>query len=224
MKKLDAANIASAIDHTILKADSTKLQVLEYCKQAREKQFASVCVNPVNVALAASELKNSAVKVCTVIGFPLGANKSDVKAFEASTAVKDGAEEIDMVLNIGTLKDKNYEYIEEEIKNVVKASGGAIVKVIIETCYLSEEEKIIACKLAMKAGAKFVKTSTGYGTNGATVDDVMLMRKTVGNEMGIKASGGIRTSKDALEMLSAGADRIGTSSGVSIIEDLKAEP
>lgn len=221
MSKYDVKSIASVIDHTILKADATEEQVVEYCRQAKKYGFASVCVNPVYVPLVAAELQNSGVKVCTVIGFPLGANNSAVKAFEAATAVNEGAEEIDMVLNIGALKDGKYDYVEDEIRQVVRASGGAPVKVIIETCYLNEEEKRQACKLAIKAGAKFVKTSTGFGTAGATAEDVKLMRETVGDIAGVKASGGIRSFNAAIEMLDAGATRLGTSSGIKIMGEIE---
>ena len=221
MKVIDAKTLASAIDHTILKADATKQQVVDCCRQAKEYGFASVCVNPFYVPLVAAELANTGVRVCTVIGFPLGANNSEVKAFEAATAVKAGAEEIDMVINISALRDGDFEYVENEISSVVKASGNAIVKVIIETCYLTQEEKTKACILAVKAGAKFVKTSTGLGVAGATVEDVILMRAVVGVEIGVKAAGGIRSLKDALDMLGAGADRIGTSAGVKIIGELE---
>jgi len=220
MSKYDVKSIASAIDHTILKADATEEQVVEYCRQAKKYGFASVCVNPVYVPLAAAELKNSGVKVCTVIGFPLGANNSAVKAFETATAVNEGAEEIDMVLSIGALKDGKYDYVEDEIRQVVRASGSAPVKVIIETCYLNEEEKRQACELAVKAGAKFVKTSTGFGTAGATPEDVRLMKETVGNMACVKASGGIRSLGAAIEMLDAGATRLGTSSGIKIMGEI----
>lgn len=218
---LNSETLASFIDHTILKADATEQQVLDCCRQARENGFASVCINPVHVPMAAAQLAGSGVKVCTVIGFPLGANSSEVKAFEASVAVREGAEEIDMVINIGALKDEKYDFVENDIRSVVKASGKAIVKVIIETCYLTDKEKIKACKLAVKAGAKFVKTSTGFGPAGATAGDVALMRATVGNDIGVKAAGGIRSLKDAVDMLEAGASRLGASSGIKIIGELK---
>jgi len=218
---LNSETLASFIDHTILKADATEQQVLDCCRQARENGFASVCINPVHVPMAAAQLAGSGVKVCTVIGFPLGASSSEVKAFEASVAVREGAEEIDMVINIGALKDGKYDFVENDIRSVVKASGKAIVKVIIETCYLTDEEKVKACKLAVKAGAGFVKTSTGFGPAGATVSDVALMRATVGNDIGVKAAGGVRSLKDAVEMLEAGASRLGTSSGIKIIGELK---
>lgn len=221
MRIINAKTIATAIDHTILKADATKQQVLDCCRQAKEYGFASVCVNPVNIPLVAAELANTGIKAGAAIGFPLGANNSEVKAFETAIAVKEGAEEIDMVINIGALKDGDFEYVEKEINGVVKAAGDIIVKVIIETCYLTREEKINACKLAVKAGARFVKTSTGFGAAGATVEDVELMRAIVGNEIGVKAAGGIRSLKDVVDMLEAGADRLGTSSGVKIIGEIK---
>ena len=218
---LDSKTLASVIDHTILKADASEQQVLECCRQAKENHFASVCINPVYVPFVAAQLAGSGVKVCAVIGFPLGANNSEVKAFEASVAVREGAEEIDMVINIGALKDRKYDFVENEISGVVKASGKAIVKVIIETCYLTDEEKVKACKLAVGAGAQFVKTSTGFGTAGATASDVSLMRATVGEGIGVKAAGGIRSLKDAVDMLEAGASRLGASSGTKIIGELK---
>lgn len=221
MKQLSKKEIASMIDHTILKAFATREQVVELCKEALQYGFASVCVNPCHVKLVAEQLKGSNVKVCTVIGFPLGANVSEVKAFEAKQAVEQGAHEVDMVINIGALKEKNYSYVEEDIRAVVEASNGAEVKVIIETCYLDDKEKEIACQLAQKAGAHFVKTSTGFGTEGASADDVALMKKAVGEAMKVKASGGIRTLEDLLSMVEAGADRIGASAGVQILEELE---
>lgn len=221
MNTNDISAVASKIDHTILKADAGRKQVIEYCRQAREHSFASVCVNPCHVPLAAQELNGSDVKVCTVIGFPLGADSSDVKAYAAMTAVKEGAQEIDMVINIGALKDGDYDYVENDIRKVVEASGNSLVKVIIETCYLTDEEKVQACRLAVKAGAHFVKTSTGFGSAGATAEDVRLMKQTVGEGIGVKASGGIRSYSEATEMIDAGADRIGTSSGVKIIGEIK---
>lgn len=219
MPELDQKAVASYIDHTILMATATRVQVKQLCKEASQYNFASVCVNPCHVKLAANELKGTDVKVCTVIGFPLGANDTGVKAFEANKAVSDGALEIDMVINIGALKDGDLEFVENDIKEVVKASHGAIVKVIIETCYLTREEKILASKLAKKAGAHFVKSSTGFGTSGATKEDIALMRQIVGYEMGVKASGGVRNLQDTLEMIDAGASRIGTSSGISILNE-----
>lgn len=221
MNTIDAKSLAAKIDHTILKADAQKEQIIEYCRQAKENGFASVCVNPFHVPLAAAQLKGSDVKVCTVIGFPLGADSSDAKAYAALTAVKEGAHEIDMVINIGALKDGDFNYVEKDIKKVVEVSGSSLVKVIIETCYLTREEKIQACKLAVKAGAHFVKTSTGFGSAGATADDVRLMKGTVGDGIGVKASGGVRSLQEALNMLDAGADRIGTSSGIKILGEIK---
>lgn len=209
------------IDYTILKADASKKQVREFCRQAREYGFASVCVNPCHVSLVKKELQSSDVKVCTVIGFPLGADSSEVKAFAARTAVNEGADEIDMVINIGAVIDGDFDYVREEIRKVVEASGKAIVKVIIETCYLNNEQKVKACQAAVNAGAKFVKTSTGFGTAGATADDVRLMKDTVGDSVGVKASGGIRSYKEALDMVNAGADRIGTSSGLKIMGEME---
>ncbi|MDW8751137.1 deoxyribose-phosphate aldolase [Streptococcus suis] len=211
------------IDHTILKPETTKAQVAQILAEAKEYDFASVCVNPTWVAYAAQELKDSDVKVCTVIGFPLGANTPAVKAFETQNAIENGADEIDMVINIGALKSKNDELVLEDIKAVVEASGDKLVKVIIETCLLTEEEKVKACQLSKEAGADFVKTSTGFSTGGATVEDVALMRKTVGPDMGVKASGGARSYADAIAFIEAGATRIGASSGVAIMKGEKAD-
>lgn len=191
------------------------------CREAREYGFASVCVNSSYVPLCAELLKDTEVKVCTVIGFPLGAMSTAAKAAEARQAILDGAEELDMVIHIGMLKDGNNEYVEQDIHSVVEeARGKATVKVIIETCLLSEEEKIRACMLAKKAGADYVKTSTGFSTGGATAEDITLMKNTVGKDMKVKASGGIRTREKAEEMRKAGADRIGTSSGIRIVEEM----
>lgn len=206
------------IDHTLLKADATKEQITKLCQEAKEHDFASVCVNTCYVPLCASLLKDSDVKVCCVVGFPLGAMDSKSKAFEAKTAVENGAGEVDMVINIGALKDKDYDYVTKDIEAVVNASKPAIVKVIIETCLLTDEEKVEACKCAMKANAEFVKTSTGFSTAGATAQDVALMRKTVGTVCKVKAAGGIRTYEDAMKMIDAGADRLGCSAGIKIIE------
>ncbi|HEL9630711.1 TPA: deoxyribose-phosphate aldolase [Streptococcus suis] len=211
------------IDHTILKPETTKEQVAQILAEAKEYDFASVCVNPTWVAYAAQELKDSDVKVCTVIGFPLGANTPALKAFETKDAIENGADEIDMVINIGALKDKNYDLVLEDIKAVVEASGDKLVKVIIETCLLTDEEKVKACELSKEAGADFVKTSTGFSTGGATVEDVALMRKTVGPEMGVKASGGARSYEDAIAFIEAGASRIGASSGVAIMKGEKSD-
>ncbi|MDF2523514.1 MAG: deoxyribose-phosphate aldolase [Clostridiales bacterium] len=220
MAVIDKKTMASMIDHTILKAGATKEQIVEICSQAKEYNFASVCVSPCFVKLAAKELKDSKVKVCTVIGFPLGANSTQVKAFEAKKAVEEGAHEVDMVIQVGALKEGDFKYVQNDISEVVKASEGAHIKVIIETCYLTDEEKIKTCEIAKKAGANFVKTSTGFGTGGATASDIELMRKTVGDELGVKASGGVRSLQEALVMIKAGANRIGTSSGVSILKEM----
>lgn len=218
-------NIAKYIDHTNLKSYATKEDIIKLCEEAKKYGFYAVCVNPYRVKLAKEHLKGTDIKVASVIGFPLGATPTEVKVFEAKKALENGADELDMVINIGALKDKDYEYVKKDIEDVTKVAHekGAIVKVIIETCYLSEEEKEIACKLAMEAGADFVKTSTGFGTEGATIEDVKLMRKVVGDKLGVKAAGGIRTYEEALAMINAGANRIGTSSGVKIIEGAKNE-
>jgi deoxyribose-phosphate aldolase len=211
-------NTAKLIDHTLLKAEATKEQLVKLCEEAREYGFASVCVNPVWVKTAAEELKGSDVKVCTVIGFPLGASTAAVKAAETADAIQNGAEEVDMVLAIGLLKSGADEAVETDIRAVVEAAESkAIVKVIIETSLLTEEEKVCACELSLRAGADFVKTSTGFSTGGATVEDVALMRKIVGDKAGVKASGGIRDLNDLRAMAEAGANRIGASSGVKIM-------
>ena len=212
-------NINKLIDHTALKPNTNKESILKLIAEAKTYDFASVCVNPCWVALAHQELKNTDVKVCTVIGFPLGANTTKVKVFETKDAIEKGAQEIDMVINIAMLKDKEYDYVENEIHQIVEAAKDkAIVKVIIETCLLTDEEKIMACKLSKSAGADFVKTSTGFSTGGATVHDIALMRKTVGAEMGVKASGGVHTHEEALAMVEAGATRIGASAGVKLLK------
>lgn len=212
-------NINKLIDHTALKPNTNKESILKLIAEAKTYDFASVCVNPCWVALAHQELKNTDVKVCTVIGFPLGANTTEVKVFETKDAIEKGAQEIDMVINIAMLKDKEYDYVENEIHQIVEAAKDkAIVKVIIETCLLTDEEKIKACELSQKAGADFVKTSTGFSTVGATVHDIALMRKTVGAEMGVKASGGVHTHEEALAMVEAGANRIGASAGVKLLK------
>ncbi|HEL1960564.1 TPA: deoxyribose-phosphate aldolase [Streptococcus suis] len=210
------------IDHTILKPETTQEQVEKILAEAKEYNFASVCVNPTWVALAAESLKDSDVKVCTVIGFPLGANTPAVKAFETKDAISNGADEIDMVINIGALKTGNYDLVLEDIKAVVAASGDKLVKVIIEACLLTDDEKVKACQLSQEAGADYVKTSTGFSTGGATVADVALMRKTVGPDMGVKASGGARSYEDAIAFIEAGASRIGASSGVAIMNGAQA--
>ncbi|MEH7107670.1 MULTISPECIES: deoxyribose-phosphate aldolase [Bacillaceae] len=211
-------DIAKMIDHTLLKADATKEQIVKLAEEAKEYTFASVCVNPTWVKTAAEALADKPeVKVCTVIGFPLGASTTETKAFETKNAIENGAGEIDMVINIGALKDKQDDLVEQDIRAVVEESKGkALVKVIIETCLLTDEEKIRACRLSVKAGADFVKTSTGFSTGGATVEDIRLMRETVGPEIGVKASGGVRSREDALAMIEAGATRIGASSGIAI--------
>lgn len=212
-------NINKLIDHTALKPNTNKESILKLIAEAKTYDFASVCVNPCWIELAHQELKNTDVKVCTVIGFPLGANTTEVKVFEAKDAIEKGAQEIDMVINIAMLKDKEYDYVENEIHQIVEAAKDkAIVKVIIETCLLTDEEKIKACELSQKAGADFVKTSTGFSTGGATVHDIALMRKTVGAEMGVKASGGVHTHEEALAMVEAGATRIGASAGVKLLK------
>lgn len=208
----------SYIDHTLLKADANKEQILFLIDEAKKYEFAGVCVNPTWVKTAAEFLKDSAVKVCTVIGFPLGASTSAVKAFEAKDAIANGADEIDMVINIGALKSRNLKLVEDDIKAVVEASGSKLVKVIIETCLLTDEEKVEACQLAKLAGADFVKTSIGFSTGGATVENIELMREAVGPTMGVKASGGARTLEAAQDFIKAGATRIGTSSGVAIMK------
>ena len=211
------------IDHTLLKAFATKAEILNLCAEANKYNFKSVCVNPCYVEYAHELLKGTDVKICTVIGFPLGANVSEVKAFETTKAIADGADEIDMVINVGMAKDHDYDALYDDIKAVVDAANGVLVKVIIETCYLTDEEKVEVCKIAVKAGADYVKTSTGFGTAGATVSDVKLMRETVGENIGVKASGGIKTKNDFLDMIDAGASRVGCSAGVKIMEELENE-
>lgn len=213
-------NIAKMIDHTALKPDTKREQILKLIEEAKKYKFASVCVNPYWVKTASDELKDSRVDVCTVIGFPLGANTTETKVFETKDAIKNGATEVDMVINVGELKDKNDAYVEQDIKAVVEAAKGkALVKVIIETCLLTEEEKVRACELSKKAGADFVKTSTGFSKGGATVEDIELMRKTVGKDMGVKASGGIHNKEQAMNMIQAGASRIGASASIAIISE-----
>lgn len=210
--------IANMIDHTVLKATTTKEDVIKVCKEAKEHNFFSVCINPTHIELAKKELEGSDVKVCTVIGFPLGANTPEVKAFETKDAIAKGADEVDMVINIGALKDKDYDLVERDIKAVVDAANKeALVKVIIETCYLTDEEKKKACELAVKAGTDYVKTSTGFGTGGSTPEDIKLMRDTVGPEIGVKASGGVRCKADAEAVINAGASRIGASASIAIV-------
>lgn len=205
-------------DHTILKADATEAQVAKICKEALENDFASVCVNQYYTKFVEEQLKGSDVKVCTVVGFPLGMSDTRVKAFETKAAIEDGAEEVDMVINVGALKDGKYDYVRNDIKTLKDVCGKEVLlKVIIETCLLTDEEKVKACELAKEAGADYVKTSTGFSTGGAKAEDVALMRKTVGEELGVKASGGIHTAEEAQAMIDAGASRLGTSATLAII-------
>lgn len=205
------------MDHTLLKPEATKEQVEQLIQEAKDYNFKSVCINPTWVSLASELLQDTDVKVCTVIGFPLGANTSETKAFETKDAVKNGANEVDMVINIGALKAGDNQKVFEDIQAVVKASDDALVKVIIETCLLTNDEKRRACQLAKKAGADFVKTSTGFSTGGAKVEDIRLMRETVGETMGVKASGGVHTYDEAVAMIEAGATRIGASASITIV-------
>lgn len=215
-------SVLGMVDHTILKPEATREMVEILCKEAIEHKFAAVCVNPYHVNFCKEILKDSDVKVATVVGFPLGANTKEVKAFETIDAINNGADEIDMVINIGAMKDKDYLKVKEDIKAVVEAAQGkAIVKVIIETCLLTDEEKKKVCELSMEAGAEFVKTSTGFSTGGATYEDVMLMKSVVGDKLEVKASGGVRDLDTAKKMIEAGATRLGTSSGVKIADEIK---
>lgn len=210
--------LAGMIDHTVLKPEATSAQIEKLCKEAIEYGFCSVCINPVHVKFASGILKGTPVKVCTVVGFPLGASTTRVKAFETEDAIANGAEEIDMVINIGALKEKNYALVEGDVKAVVDAAKGrALVKVILENCLLDREEIRKACEICKKAGADFVKTSTGFNSSGAAVEDVKVMRETVGADMGVKAAGGIRDYEIARSMIEAGADRIGASASVKIV-------
>ena len=205
-------------DHTILKAEATEAQVAKICEEALENHFASVCVNQYYTKFVAEKLKGSDVDVCTVVGFPLGMSDTKVKAFETKAAIEDGATEVDMVINVGALKDKKYDYVKNEIKTLKEVCGKDItLKVIIETCLLTDEEKVKACELSKEAGADFVKTSTGFSTGGAKTSDVALMRKIVGTDMGVKASGGIHSAEEAQAMIDAGANRLGTSATLAII-------
>ena len=212
--------LAALIDHTLLKPEATAEEIRRLCAEARQYGFASVCVNPYWAPLAAGELSGSPVRVCAVVGFPLGANATEIKAAEAEAAARAGAQEIDMVLNIGELRGGNHGAVEADIRAVVQAAaaGGAIVKVILETALLNTGQKVAACHIARNAGARFVKTSTGFGSAGASAEDVALMRQAVGPDMGVKASGGIRTLEDCRKMIAAGATRIGASAGVKIME------
>lgn len=221
---IKASDLAKMIDHTLLKPEATEAQVLKLCHEAIENQFGAVCVNSCWVMTCAEALKGSDVKVASVVGFPLGAATTASKRFEAAEAIKNGACELDMVLNIGWLKSGLLDPVAREIRSLARLAHkhGALLKVIIETCLLSDEEKVLACKLAMQAQADFVKTSTGFSSGGATAEDVKLMRETVGPKLGVKASGGVRSYADALKMISAGANRIGCSAGVQIIKEAKA--
>ncbi|HEY3315965.1 MAG TPA: deoxyribose-phosphate aldolase [Bacillota bacterium] len=238
---LTRKSLARMIDHTLLKAQATARDIINLCEEAKEYGFASVCINPGHVALAVANLEGSEVEVCTVIGFPLGATTTATKAAEAGEAVLTGAGEVDMVLNVGALKGGRDDLVERDIRAVVEAGreafakrpagparpapkegGHPLVKVIIEACYLTDEEKARACQAAVRAGADFVKTSTGFGTGGATLEDVRLMRQTVGPDLGVKAAGGIRTLNDALAMIGAGATRLGASAGAAIIKEFDA--
>jgi len=214
-------NIASYIDHTILAADATEEKVAKLCEEAAQWHFASVCVNTCWTKFCAEKLKGTGVNVCVVVGFPLGAMSTEAKAFEARKAVEDGATEVDMVINIGWLKDHKDALVEEDIRQVKQACGNAHLKVIIEACLLTEEEKVRACKLSVAAKADFVKTSTGFSKGGATAEDVALMRKTVGPDTGVKAAGGIRDFETARKMIEAGANRLGCSAGIAIVQGAK---
>ena len=218
--------LARMIDHTLLKPEATQKEIEKLCTEAKHYRFASVCIHPSYVKMCASLLRDTDVKVCTVIGFPLGATSSAAKAFETDRAIKDGAREVDMVINIGMLKSGEYDYIKEDILSVVSTahSFGVLTKVIIETGLLTDEEKVKACMLAKQAGADFVKTSTGFAKGGATAGDIALMRKVVGPELGVKASGGVRSQEDALALIASGADRIGASASVKIVTGEKGTP
>lgn len=211
-------NYNKMIDHTVLKADTPLETVKRICDEAMEYGFASVCINPCHVAYCADYLKDSDVNVCTVIGFPLGANTSAVKAFETKDAIANGGDEIDMVMNIGALKDKNYDLVRDDVKAVVEAANGTLVKVILETCLLTEDEIKKACELCVEAKADYVKTSTGFSTRGATIEDVRIMKEAVHGKAKVKAAGGVRTPEDMVKIVAAGADRIGTSAGCSLVK------
>jgi deoxyribose-phosphate aldolase len=219
-----ADDIGGLIDHTLLKPEATAKDIELLCREAAEYRFCSVCINPWLVPLASRLLRRTGVKVCTVIGFPLGATNPETKAFETRSAIGDGAQECDMVINIGALKSGDLDLVERDIRGVVRAArNSTVVKVILETCLLTDEEKVKGCEIAKRAGADFVKTSTGFSTGGATAEDIALMRKTVGAEMGVKASGGVRSIEDAEKMVKAGATRIGASASVKIVTGQKAE-
>lgn len=211
--------IAAMIDHTLLKANATDDQIVKLCGEAKENRFASVCVNPCHVARAAELLKGSGIAVCTVIGFPLGAGTTETKVFETKDAIAKGANEVDMVIDVGALKSGRYDDVRGQIREVVTTANGTLVKVIIETCYLTDEEKVIACKASAEAGADYVKTSTGFGGGGATVEDVALMKKSIPASMKVKASGGIHTYAQAVALVEVGASRLGASAGITIVAD-----
>ena len=220
--EINKKNVAAMIDHTLLKQDASEEQIAKICEEALEYHFASVCVNPSYVAQCAEALKGSSVEVCTVIGFPLGATTSASKAFEAKDAIANGATEVDMVVNVGKIKSGNWDFVKDDIAAVVKAADKkAVVKVIIETCLLTDEEKVKVCQIAKEVGADFVKTSTGFSKWGAKPEDVALMRKTVGPDMGVKASGGIHNAEEALAMMNAGASRLGCSAGIAVVNGLE---
>ena len=220
-RKWTVSEIAALVDHSLLKAQTNRNEILRHCQEARSYGFASVCVNPCWVPLCVTELKGSGIPVCTVVGFPLGAATTESKAFEAKLAITQGAKEIDVVINIGKAKSGDWKAVAEDLKAVVDAARPAIVKAIIETCHLNPEEKILACRAAMAADADFVMTSTGFGTGGATLDDLSLLRQTAGKSLQVKASGGIRTRAEAITMLEAGATRIGTSAGVALVSEIE---
>ena len=220
---LKKIHINRLIDHTLLAPDATSEQILKLCEEARANHFFSVCVNPYNVLYASSLLAGTDTIVCTVIGFPLGASVTETKVFETIQAIKDGAHEIDMVVNIGAVKSKNWEYVKQDIKAVVKAADKKLVKVILETCLLNDVEKIKVCELAAFAGARFVKTSTGFSTGGATIEDVQLMKRNISSSMEVKASGGVRSKESAEAFVAAGATRLGTSSGIAIMNGIAVD-
>jgi deoxyribose-phosphate aldolase len=219
--KITKQQLASMIDHSLLKPNSTLEELKKTCQEAIEYRFKAVCINPIFVGEAASLLKGTDVLVCSVVGFPFGTHSPQAKAFEAGEVIRLGAQEVDMVIRVGALKDKRDREVVEDIRAVIDAVKGCPVKVILETCYLIDEEKIRGCKLVMEAGASFVKTSTGFASGGATVEDVRLMRKTVGKDFGVKAAGGIRALEDALKMIEAGATRLGTSGSVAIVKNFQ---
>ena len=219
--KITKQQLAGMIDHSLLRPNATLEELKKVCQEAVEYRFKAVCINPIFVPDAASLLEGKDVLICSVVGFPFGTHTSEIKAKETAEVIERGAREVDMVIQVGVLKDKRNQDVVKDIRAVVDAARGCPVKVILETCYLTDEEKIRACRLVKEAGASFVKTSTGFAAGGATVDDVRLMRKTVGKDFGVKAAGGIRTLQDALKMIEAGANRLGTSGTVAIIRQLE---